>query len=83
MLDECGYSGIDSDDSDYFILHDTSRSYGSMGVGISGFVVSASCMVVAVKGMREEQREGREYLASSLMPCETMGHVFLSRCLIP
>jgi hypothetical protein len=54
VLEECEYLGIDPDDSDYYILHDAIRFYGSMRLGISGFVVSASCMVVAVKGMKEE-----------------------------
>jgi len=54
VLEECEYLGIDPDDSDYYILYDTIRSYGSMRLGISGFVLSASCIVVAVKGMREE-----------------------------
>jgi hypothetical protein len=57
---------------------ETIRSYVSMGVWMLGFVVSASCIVVAVKGMREEQKERREYPSSSFMSHEAM-----NRCLIP
>jgi hypothetical protein len=70
VLEKCEYLGIDPDDSDYYILYDAIRSYGSMRLGISGFVVSASYMMVAVKGMREEQgREGKEENTHSVRLC--------------
>jgi hypothetical protein len=38
----------------------TSSTTWSLMLGISGFLVSTSCLLVAVKGMREEQKARRE-----------------------
>jgi hypothetical protein len=85
VLEKCEYLGIDPDDSDYYILYDAIRSYGSMRLGISGFVVSASYMMVAVKGMREEQGEKGRKRIPTLFAYVSLnnGPVFLSRCILP